>query len=286
MASLYNVKIRSIDVENKSITVNIEAIHPDAMYFSTNLGFAIRLIHDSATGNSAIAKKIDTASLFSKDWMKQNVKGFISGCELIEIKTSGNPEIKNNGSDSYWSDEEAKNASATLRIQFTNTAWFEHLSNNSMWKSTAYPADVDFIACPAVHPSSAGGLFSDDYDNSGGWELVNAETLPNYIISWPKNIHIPKYSEKSYNRINKLSGNDITSEIINSWLFKTVFVLRRNGFKTFGLLVPQKEQFGVLSINTTGHSSSFFEIQDILTIGLSEFDLSDSSKATVFEKQN
>lgn len=286
MASLYNVKIRSIDVENKSITVNIEAIHPDAMYFSTNLGFAIRLIHDSATGNSAIAKKIDTASLFSKDWMKQNVKGFISGCELIEIKTSGNPEIKNNGSDSYWFDEEAKNASATLRIQFTNTDWFGHLSNNSMWKSTAYPADVDFIACPAVYPSSAGGLFSDDYDNSGGWELVNAETLPNYISSWPKNIHIPKYSEKSYNRTNKLSGNDITSEIINSWLFKTVFVLRRNGFKTFGLLVPQKEQFGVLSINTTGHSSSFFEIQDILTIGLSEFDLSDSSKATVFEKQN
>lgn len=286
MASLYNVKIKSIDTENKSVTLNIETIHPDAMYFSNNLGFAIRLIYDSATGNSAIAKKIDTASLFSKDWMKQNVKGFISGCELIEIKTSGNPQIKTKGSDSYWYDEEAKNASAAIIIHFTNAAWFEHLSNNSIWKSTAYPADVDFIACPVVNPSSVGDLFSDDYENSDGWELVNAETLPNYISSWPKTIHIPKYSEKSYTRTNKLSGKDITPEIINSFLFKTVFVLTRSGFKTFGLLVPQKERFGVLRITTTVHSAAFFEIQDILTIGLSEFDLSDSAKATVFEKKN
>lgn len=268
--------------------LNVEAIHPDAMYFSDNLGFAIRLIHDSATGSSAIAKKIDTNSLFNKQWMSQYVKGFISGCKLIEVQTSGNPEIKNNGGDSSWYDDEAEDATATLQIQFTNAAWFEHLSNKSTWKSTAYPAeaDVNFMECPPVNPSSEDGEFSDDYKNSGGWVAIKPQIIPDYneyTNSWPEMVYIPKYSQKSYRRANKLTGTDLTPETMNALLYKTVFVLTRLGIKTFGILIPQEERYGILRITTTGRGTSFFNISDIFTIGLAEFNIADNTKAITFE---
>ncbi|WP_347067627.1 hypothetical protein [Flavobacterium sp. WV_118_3] len=52
MAYLYDVKVKSIDVANKIAILDIDTIHPDAMYFSNNLAFAIRLIRDAALGAS------------------------------------------------------------------------------------------------------------------------------------------------------------------------------------------------------------------------------------------
>jgi len=278
MALLYNVKIKTLDLEDKSIVVNIDSIHPDAMYFSNNLAFAIRLIHDAAIGTSPIAKSIDLGSLSNEQWMKQKVKGYISSCELIEVRTPGIAEIKNDGKDSYWYGE-TDQASATIVIHFTDQIWMQHLSANSNWKSTAYPMEGDFMECaPIGLPSENDSSFSDNYAASGGWITVKSEILDDYNTSWPMLVYIPKYTEKSYRRVNKSAQKDLTQSIMNELLFKTVFVLTKAGFKCFGILVPIDDTYRVVTLSTGGCSFAGFGLSDILTIGTSEFNIDDDTK--------
>lgn len=283
MASLYNVKVKSIDVENKIVVLNLETIHPDAMYFSNNLAFALRLIHNAALGDSPIAKNFDVYCLFDKNWLKDNTKGYISKCELNEVRSPEVAEIMNNGQESYWRGE-SNHASATMTIHFTSHLWMKHLNPKSNWQSTAYPADVDFIDRTPVDPSEDSPDFSDDYLNSGGWILAKSFTLNGSESFWPEEVFIPIYTEKSYRRINKLAGADLNKSTLDALLYKTVFSLGRNGSKNFGILVPSYEnRYGIVSFSKGGHSGAYYEIQDLLTLGASEFNINDSTKAIRFE---
>ncbi|RZJ74389.1 MAG: hypothetical protein EOO45_08670 [Flavobacterium sp.] len=281
MASLYQVKVISINQEDKSLTLDINSFHPDALYFSDNLGFAMRLLHDSATGTSALGKAIDPACLFNKYWLAQNVKGFISGCELMEVHSADDTEIKYNGKYHYWR-AEAGQPGAKVRIKVTDSAWLSHLSANSQWKSSAYDAEVDYVSRETIAPKSEEGVFSQDYQNSGGWIAINPEVLDFDTKSWPKQVYLPKYSVKSYRRADKMTQNDLSPAVIGQLLFKTVFVLTRSGNKAFGLFFPVDGKFGVMQFLNTGRSGAFFELSEIVTFGVAEFNVNDDTKVIVF----
>ncbi|MFC3157974.1 hypothetical protein SAMN05443633_104317 [Chryseobacterium arachidis] len=283
MASLYNAKVKSIDAENKIVVLDLDTIHPDAMYFSNNLAFALRLIHDAALGDSPIAKSFDAYCLFDKNWLKDNTKGYISKCELDEVRAPEVTEIMNDGKESYWRGE-TSHAHATMTIHFTSHWWMKHLNPKSNWKCTAYPADVDFIDRAPIDPSHEGSDFSEDYKNSGGWVLVKSDTLRGAESFWTEEMFIPIYTEKSYRRINKLSGADLNKSTLDALLYKTVFSLGRNGFKNFGVFVPADEnRYGIISFSKGGYSGAYYEIADLLTLGASEFNINDSTKAVRFE---
>lgn len=282
MAYLYDVKVKSIDVANKIAILDIDTIHPDAMYFSNNLAFAIRLIRDAALGDSPIAKSFDMNCLFDNNWLKENVRGYITKCELNAVRSSGDTEIKNNGKEAYWRGE-TDNASATLTVHFASSLWMQHLNTKSNWRSSAYPAAVEFVDRAPIDPSNEMSDFSDDYVNSGGWILVKSETLKNTDSLWPKEVFIPIYTEKSYRRSTKLSGADLNKSTLEELLFKTVFALGRNGIKTFGILVPRGDDYySVISFSNGGYSESGYKIPDLLTLGASEFNVNDSAKAVRF----
>ncbi|RZJ70299.1 hypothetical protein [Flavobacterium sp.] len=281
MASLYQVKVKAIDIENKSVLLTIDSIHPDAMYFTDNLAFALRLLHDSATGDSPIAKSFDAHCLFDDNWLTQNTKGYISKSELREVKTPEIETIKTDGKESFWFGE-TDEASATLFVQFTSNLWLRHLSAGSSWKSTAYPSEVDFLDRAPIDPSTDTSAFSDDYGNSGGWISVKSHTLKPSESSWPDEVFIPIYTEKSYRRISKISGAELTKAKFDELLFKTVFALDRNGFKSFGILVPKDGRYGILGFSKGGYSGSYFDPADVLTFGAAEFNANDTSKAVKF----
>lgn len=284
MASLYNAKVKAIDAENKTVVLDVHTIHPDAMYFSNNLAFALRLIHDAALGDSPIAKSFDVYCLFDNNWLRDNTKGYISKCELNEVRAPEVAEILNNGIGSYWRGE-TDHASATITVHFTSLLWMKHLNPKSNWKSTAYPADVDFIDRAPIDPSKEISDFSDDYANSGGWLSVKSETLRQAESFWPEEMFIPIYTEKSYRRINKLAGADLNKPTLDALLYKTVFSLGRDGCKNFGVLVPaDEERYGIISFCKGGRSAAYYKIQDLLTLGASEFNINDSTKAVRFEK--
>ncbi|MFC5875861.1 hypothetical protein ACFP3I_25310 [Chryseobacterium arachidis] len=71
---------------------------------------------------------------------------------------------------------------------------------------------------------------------------------------------------------------------LDALLYKTVFSLGRNGFKNFGVFVPADEnRYGIISFSKGGYSGAYYEIADLLTLGASEFNINDSTKAVRFE---
>lgn len=281
MAILYQVSVVSINAKKNTLELLIQSAHPDAMYFSENLGFAIRLLRDSATGSAPIAKAIDNNCLWDEAWMKNNVTGFITECKLLEVRAPEPVVLKHNGAYAYWSGE-VKQSSAILSITLTHSAWFAHLSLNASWGSTAYDTEVDYISCKPIAPDIADKGFSQDYSQSGGWVAMNAKTLDGYLKTWPEEIYIHHYSQKSYNRATKISHKELSFELMNELLFKTVFILTRIGTKSFGTLVTHENGYGILTVSPSGKvSCGYVNMKEILTIGLAEFDLDDSAKVLV-----
>jgi len=274
MALLYNVKIKNLDRQTKSIIVIIESIHPDALYFSDNLGFAIRLLHDSALGDSPLANAIDDASLFNQDWMQNNVRAFIESCKLLEIIKPSGAAIQHNGSYSFWRGEVSQ-ASAVMQINFTSKKWFDHLNLFSNWKSTAYDLEVDYKPFENIG-NNMSESFSMDYQNSGGWIMMPTEKFPNYTADLPTQVYLPKYSLKSYRKANKIVAKDINSDLISNLLFKTVYILKQNKEQAFGILLPYEDKFWVMNLRKNGHSGAFFTISELITISEAEFNQNDS----------
>jgi hypothetical protein len=281
MALLYNVKIKTFDREKKSITVIMENIHPDAIYFSDNLGFAIRLMYDSTLGDSNLAKAIDHNCLLNKDWMQNNVKAFISSSKLLQILIPNGAEIIQNGTYSFWRGD-MKQAVALLEINFTSENWFHHLTIDSNWKSTAYDLQVDYKSFENSSINT-GESFSMDYENSGGWLLMPTKDFFDKNINIPSQVYVPKYSLKSYRKANKFSAKDINSDLMTNLLFKTVYILTRKTEKAFGVLLPYEDKFCVINIRKNGSSRVFFTISELFTISESEFNQNDSFLVNVFE---
>lgn len=281
MAHLYNVKIKSLDRETKSITVLVESIHPDAIYFSDNLGFSIRLLYDSVLGNSLLSNSIDNACLFNKDWMQHNVRAFIESSQLLEIVNPSGEVIKYNGSYSFWTGE-VKQASVLLQINCTNENWIKHLTPQSSWKSSAYDLEVDFKAIENKSENSE-EAYSSDYENSGGWLLIPTTNFFPNTDNLPAQVYYPKFSIKSYRKANKFSANEIDFELMEKLLYKTVYILTRNRATQFGILLPYQDQFCVKNIRSNGHSNLFFKISEIFTINETEFNKNDSFLVNVFE---
>lgn len=282
MASLYEIKISAIDHARKTAVLNLRTIHPDAMYFSNNLGFVIRLIHDAAAGDSAIAKSFDAHCLFDDNWLRDNAKGYIARCELNEVRSPDVVQIMNNGKESYWRGD-TDHASATMTVHFASPLWMQHLNAGSVWRSTAYPSDVVFADREPVDPANEAPQFSDDHQNSGGWLSVKSETLKNAESSWPETIFIPIYTEKSYRRKSKLAGASLNKAALDALLFQTVFALGRDGFKNFGVLVPQQpDRYGVISFSKGGYAAAYYDTESLLTLGPAEFDMNDGTKAVKF----
>lgn len=281
MALLYNVKIKNLDIQTKSIIVIIESIHPDALYFSDNLGFAIRLLHDSALGDSPLANAIDDASLFSQDWMQNNVRAFIESCKLLEIIKPSGAAIQHNGSYSFWRGEVAQ-ASVVMQINFTSEKWFDHLNLFSNWKSTAYDLEVDYKPFENI-ANNLSESFSMDYENSGGWIMMPTKKFPNYTADLPTQVYLPKYSLKSYRKANKIVAKDINSDLISNLLFKTVYILKQNREQAFGILLPYEDKFWVMNLRKNGHSGAFFTISELFTISEAEFNQNDSFLVNILE---
>ncbi|WP_420571585.1 hypothetical protein [Kordia sp.] len=280
MAILYKVKVDTISIETKTLIVQIESFHPDAMNFSENLGFAMKILYDSAKSKSTLSKFIDHECTMSETWMQNNVKGFISNCKLIEVRTPEIEELMDNGSYLYWFGE-TNQANAKISITVTNTAWIEHLSIASNWGSTAYDTVVDYKDREPINPVIDANSFSVDYKNSGGWIPVNGQSIKEYSSSWPV-LYMPKYSEKSYRRIRKISYKNLTPKIIEELLFKTVFILERTGNKYFGTLVPYGENFGMLYLKSDQEADFYLKYKaDIVTIGIAEFNTNDPAKVKI-----
>lgn len=279
MAILYKVSVQSIDLENKTIALELDAVHPDAMYFSDNIGFALRLLHDSAPIDSALAKIVDQGTLRNEEWLKNNAKGIIAQCELMEVRAPEVVPTKNNGKYAYWQGE-TKQSSASLKITATDKTWIAHLTNQSAWGSTAYDTEVDYQAREPI--ASTSEEFSSDLINSGGWIAIESNTIDGYSAEWPKHIYVPRYSQKSYRRADKISHKDLTRDLMSAMLFKTVFTLDRNGTKSFGILIPAEARYGVLLLTSTGKRGNYFDLDHILAIGIAEFNTNDSLKAEVY----
>ena len=281
MALLYNAKIKMLDKEKKSITVLIESIHPDALYFSDNLGFAMRLVHDSASGDSPLGKAVDYDCLLNKEWMLNNVKGIISSAKLLEIIHPKQATIVHKPDYSLWRGE-VEQAIALLEINFTHDNWLSHLSPHSQWKSTAYDLEVDYKAFDN-NSLVLDESISMDYKNSGGWLLIPSDNLLDNSINLPTQLYVPKYSAKSYIKATKFTVKDINSDLLAGLLYKTVYILTRNTNKAFGVLLPYEDKFCVVNIKNSGYSRAFFTMPELFTICEAAFNQNDPFLVNIFE---
>ncbi|MFC5875860.1 hypothetical protein ACFP3I_25305 [Chryseobacterium arachidis] len=195
MASLYNAKVKSIDAENKIVVLDLDTIHPDAMYFSNNLAFALRLIHDAALGDSPIAKSFDAYCLFDKNWLKDNTKGYISKCELDEVRAPEVTEIMNDGKESYWRGENKP------RPCYNDDSFYKSLVDET--PESKVELEMYSLSCRrgfyrscSIDPSHEGSDFSEDYKNSGGWVLVKSDTLRGAESFWTEEMFYPDLHRK------------------------------------------------------------------------------------------
>lgn len=284
MADLYNNRIRKIDTLNRIIEIDMEVIHPDAMYFTENPSFALLIIRDAATGDAEISRMIDQQNLLNKEWVKKFTRGFIEKCELVEIRSPKPVEFRSDDQYRYWFDEVEK-AGATLKITVTDKAWLSHLSEKSIWRSSAY-ATEGLLACEPIKPqllTPENDSFSDDYSASGGWIEIEASTIDDYRNDWPKMVPVARYSQKSYRQLKKFSSNELNDQTIQELLYKTVFVLTRNRNKGFGILLPFGDgRFCVMELSKSGYSRIFFELPEAVYISSSEFNLNDETKMERF----
>jgi hypothetical protein len=170
MSALWSANV--IAKDNRRVTVEVHAIHPDSGEFSNTKKFAFRLIYDESYGygpgsvreaRGPLGEAVQLEQIFDDAFMDANVDRFIervtvgslrnAPLDVEALRARFDREVAARGIrredrgawstawealwDAFWSDP-AQQPSATYAIDVTDPRWIAHLDVGTHWESAAY----------------------------------------------------------------------------------------------------------------------------------------------------
>ncbi|MCI5056487.1 MAG: ankyrin repeat domain-containing protein [Flavobacteriales bacterium] len=275
MSTLYEVIAEKIDRKSKKVTLHVQVVHPDAMYISSSVGFALHLIANDTYEGYALGKELDVNNLVDSNWMQKYTKGYIKSCKVLELNNEPPQKALDDYDHSYWNKPEGW-LKGKLEITVTNKVWIEHLFEGTEWDSAAYDPCHEYDKCEPVHPNSEVETknLTADYNNSKGWIPI-----PKFLLSeYPKHLQekyvfMPRYSAKAYDTMELAKGITIQAELLAKYHGKTV-ILDAGYSGGLGLCIynPVEENIFFNVINSGSSSYGNIDIDEMTSIGLAGFD--------------
>lgn len=222
MSELYQVEVTNRP-DDRTVELYIKVIHPDAMYIYDTPGFYLMLLQECPGTGNQLATELDYGTVADANWLKKYARGFIEDVEIISLENKPPKAALNNSSHKYW---EAGSAwlSGTIRIRVTDPAWVAHVENRLAWESAAYDPNTRYNKCAPILPESEAESDEvvSEVDYSQGFLPV-----PNYFFAATSGllspiIWIPKYGENAYKPLEKIAQENLTEEVMKSFLGKLV----------------------------------------------------------------
>ncbi len=169
MAALWEVIVT--DLNDSELSLQVDQVHPDAGFFSREIPFALRMLHEPGWKFGAsfnyealgeLNEKIDRDQIQDEDWLKAKGAEFISKVEVrIEREAVDEEKLTERlkqqlgffGSleslseaersqlaghyDAFWANPDQL-PRAHYRVQATSPQWLNHLTVGQRWRSAAY----------------------------------------------------------------------------------------------------------------------------------------------------
>lgn len=170
MSALWTARVLTKD--NRRVTVEVHAIHPDSGAFSDAKKFALRLIYDESYGygpgpvreaRGPLGEAIQLEQMFDDAFLDANVGRFIDHVAVDSLRNAPldvealrarfDHEVAARGIrrddraawnaawealwDGFWSDP-VQRPSAAYTIDVTDPHWIAHLEVGTAWESAAY----------------------------------------------------------------------------------------------------------------------------------------------------
>lgn len=271
MSDLYAVRVAARPDE-RTLDLDIQVVHPDAMHIPATPGFALMLLHDRAEGDAALAAEIDLATIMDGHWASAHARAFVSEVELLSTANEPPAAALDDHEHAYWRNSK-RWLSGRLRIRVTHPAWLAHVPR--AWDSAAYDPADSYDACPPASPDDVHEYVVEAaIEHSDGFLPVPRLLLASLTgPGCPELLWVPRHGARAYEPSERLVGADITGERLAAWLGKPL-VFQIDGGERVECGVLTRVHDDVVSLTTLspgGRMTQNRSLHALAWIGLAAF---------------
>lgn len=239
MSELYAISVQKLENET-TVLIDVQVVHPDAMYISSSPSFALQLLQESARDGAPLGAEVDYEQTMDADWVRQYARGFIRDVYLVDLENEVPPEAEDDYDHPYWEDS-AHWLRGTLRVEVTDPAWIAHLEGDEQWDSAAFEVSSTADPCePILYEAEASRPAEDDLDAQephAGLFALPRVFWPSVLREFDEDIiWFPKYAKNAYVAQQTYEGAEITDELKASLVGKVVLQSRYGG--RLGVVTP------------------------------------------------
>lgn len=240
-SDLYEVRVMSR--EKTQVELEVQVIHPDAMHLPADLGFALMMLREGASGTDPLGLEVDHEDTMDPKWLAVWARGFV---DAVHVKMLRDMPLAAEGfyEHAYWSTPDAWMA-ARYTIEVTHPAWIAHLEPGMRFSSRAFSENVRYHHCAPISPDGPAAAREERAPSEPFVEVPSALLVRWELESAPEQARFPAYSDSNYRALEQVSPGSFTGRAaLQMWSrgMPVVFEDRR-GERGCGCLVGVNETY-------------------------------------------
>lgn len=271
MSELYSVRVAARP-DDQTLDLDIKVVHPDAMHIPESPGFALMLLQDRASSDTALGREVDLDTVMNSEWASANAMAFIESVELLSSKNEPPPEAFDDYDHRYWNNPK-KWLQGCLRIRATHPAWVRHVPNS--WESAAFDPSRHYQPCAPVSPDAVHEIVLEaDYQRSQGFIPAPRMVVGSEVgVDCPELIWLPRYGAQVYQPHERITGIDITLAQLREWMGRPLLWQAHDEQDVRAGVVTRVEDglATLVSIGSGGSSIRWLTPESFTWVGLAAF---------------
>lgn len=196
-SDLYTVSV--IDRQPRTLTLDIQCIHPDVLYVADDPGFALMILHSAIPyqADTPLGAEVSLDDMMNPDWARRYARGFIRSVRAFDEQNPCPPEARDDPHHPYWEGSRAW-LSWKLEVEVSHPQWIAHITDTSSWESRAFSPASHYDPHPEpIEPEPIS--VSDEVEGMFVW--VPRECFADMSPDWgdfPALLEMPAYPENHY----------------------------------------------------------------------------------------
>jgi hypothetical protein len=214
-------RVTALSKKATSVSLEVEVVHPDAMYLPEDPSFALMLLHEATGVGDPLAGEVSFNDTLDEGWMKQYAKGFIRAVKVSGVKNAPPKAAVRDGEHAYWKKRDWMHGRFDITV--SDPQWIAHIEKGKGWDSRAFSLIADYDDCEPIEFGASTNAASDD--DPIVWVprevYVDHDQIDDSV---PALLPMPAYAASAYAPKDKLLEAQANAVALRDWIGKPALV--------------------------------------------------------------
>ena len=266
-SDLFDVRVTGRSDTRVSLAIRV--VHPDAMYLTDDLSFALMVLREGAEDTDPLGREVSYEDAMDGGWLRRWARGFVRSATLRDLENELPEGAERDHEHPYW-DDPGGWLRGTLDVEVTHPSWVSHLKKGAEFPSRAFESASEYDACEPIAPRVGAPRLLAEGD---AFLPLPRELLIRYDAAKgaPRVLRSTRYSESAYRPLEQQPPAKGFDHARRAWIGQPVIYETRHDSIQHAVLLGLDDwmRFAYFAHGSTGYGST--RRSDIRWIGRAGF---------------